>query len=120
MHSNNSPEDMLFIDHRQDLIKALSKNPWETANTLLKEGLISLTTMDRIKIQVYTHSYKASLLVEAIQGKIRCDSQLFGRLVDTLSMCGLNETLVSNLHKCHHARGKITEVTRWKVCVLIW
>ena len=110
MQSNNSPEDKLFIEHRHDLIKVLSKNPWETANILLKEGLISSTTMDKIKIQVYTHNYKAGLLVEAIQGKIGCDSQLFGQLVDTLSMCGLSETLVSNLRECHHARGKKTEV----------
>ena len=42
MHSsNNSPEVKLFADHRHDLIETLVKNPWEIANTLLKEGLVS-------------------------------------------------------------------------------
>lgn len=107
MQSHNSPEDKLFTDHRHDLIKALSKNPWEIANTLLKEGLISPNVVDKIKIQVYTHNYKATLLVEGLQEKVRsCEPQTFNRLLDILSTCGLSETLVSNLRKCHAARGR--------------
>ena len=108
MQSKYSPEDELFINHRHDLIKTLTKNPWEIANTLLMEGLISLTVMHKIKIQVYTHSYKASLLVKGLQEKLRgCDPQMFHQLLDILSTYGLSEALVSNLRKCHHARGKV-------------
>ena len=108
MQSNYSPEDELFINNRHDLIKTLTKNPWEIANTLLMKGLISLTVMHKIKIQVYTHSYKASLLVEDLQKKFRGrDPQAFHQLLDILSTYGLREALVSNLRKYHHTRGKV-------------
>ena len=108
MHSNSSPEVRLFTDHQHDLIEALSKNPWEISNILLKEGLISSTVLDKMKVQVYTHHYKAILLVEALQEKIRSDPQMFGQLLDILSRCRLSETLVSNLRKLHRARGRYT------------
>lgn len=107
MHSNNSSEVKLFTDHRQDLIETLAKNPWMNATTLLKEGLISLTVMDKIKVQVYTHNYKAKLLVDALQEKIRHDSHKinFDQLLDFLSKCGFNESIISNLRKLRHAKG---------------
>ena len=108
MQSKYSPVDELFINHRHDLIKTLTKNPWEIASTLLMEGLISLTVMHKIKIQVYTHSYKASLLMKDLQEKLRgCDPQMFHQLLDILLTYGLSEALVSNLRKYHHARGKV-------------
>ena len=106
MHSsNNSPEVKLFADHRHDLIETLAKNPWEISNTLLKEGLVSLAVMDKIKIQVYTHNYKAKLLVEALQEKIRHDPHKFDRLIDVLSTSGFSEDLVRDLRKRHHTKG---------------
>ena len=41
-----------------------------------------LAVMNKIKIQVYTHNYKAKLLVEALQEKIRHDPHKFDRLFD--------------------------------------
>lgn len=119
MHSNSSPEVRLFTDHQHDLIEALSKNPWEISNILLKEGLISSTVLDKMKVQVYTHHYKAILLVEALQEKIRRDPQMFGRLLDILSRCRLSETLVSNLQKLHHARGRYQRINSKCACVEI-
>ena len=107
MHSsNNSPEVKLFADHRHDLIETLAKNPWEISNTLVKEGLVSSIIMDKIKIQVYTHNYKAKLLVEALQKKMKCDPCYFDRLLDILSTRGFSESLISDLRKHHHTKGK--------------
>ena len=107
MHSNNSPEVIkLFTDHHHDLIETLVKNPWEIGNTLLKEGLISSAVMDKIKVQVYTHSYKAKLLVDALQEKISCDPCYFDQLLDVLSAYGFRKSIISNLRRVHHSKGR--------------
>lgn len=110
MSSNDTPELKHFTKHHDDLTEALSKNPWQVANVLWKEGFISSITMDSIKIQVYTHNYKAELLFKALCAKIRRDPLDFHRLLDVLFACGLSEALISNLRLVHHSKGKYVAI----------
>ena len=62
--------------------------------------------MDRIKIQVYTHSYKANLLFEDLQEKIKEDVQSFHRLLEVFSENGFNLDLVNKLkHTLQQSKG---------------
>ena len=104
--ASGSNEHKVFTEHQNDIKVTLTQNPLRVANILLEEKLIPSSVMNKIKIQVFTHDYKAKLLFEAVEEEIKMDSQKFQQFLEVFSTHELNPDLVTTLRKVYQTEGK--------------